>query len=608
MPTLRSSRAGSSRGSPRLSILLVVATFTVAAGLAYQFYRVTGSEEVMASRTRAAYAAFAAAELAREATRVVEDEGRRVLLPVAAAAVSQDRVAVSPAQVLLAAAGTPDRRDAAGILRPRLAFRLELATGRLDTAGATTPSAPTGIDATQPPGSRTRWRPVEDDPLEAWLPAAVRRVLAGRRASGLSVHGARALTVEGRLVAFATVPGEDGDVRLVYGMISDADAVAHDVVAHVAAHHTLLPLAPLGGEENDAALRLSVRGPGGVPVYRSPGPRVGVEPVELAMNGPLAPYTVRASLAPDFATNLADVAWTWNQAQTAIALLTFVAGLIVVTLWQLRRERAMARLRSDFVSNVSHELRTPLAQIRMFAEMLRLGWVRSDAERQRAIAIIDQEARRLTRLVENVLQFSRPDEAARRLSPRSLALEPFLHEVVDGFGILLASRSTTIALQVQPGLRLTADPDALQQVLLNLLDNAVKYGPPAQTITIGAAPLAAGGVRVWVEDQGPGIPLTDRRRIFEPYRRGARHDRVTGSGIGLAVVRDLVHAHNGAIWVEEGEDARGARFVFTLPLIAPDDSATGATPDEAPASEASAEQSEPAERRTAVAGTGSRTD
>ena len=110
----------------------------------------------------------------------------------------------------------------------------------------------------------------------------------------------------------------------------------------------------------------------------------------------------------------------------------------------VKRERQLARVKSELVSGVSHELRTPLAQIRMFAEMLRLGWVRSDDERQRSVAIIDQEARRLAHLVENILQFSRAERTTPRLSLETLELTALVDEVVESFAPLAGARGVTI--------------------------------------------------------------------------------------------------------------------------------------------------------------------
>jgi len=223
-------------------------------------------------------------------------------------------------------------------------------------------------------------------------------------------------------------------------------------------------------------------------------------------------------------------------------------------------------VKSELVSGVSHELRTPLAQIRMFAEMLRLGWVRSDDERQRSVAIIDQEARRLAHLVENILQFSRAERSTPRLSLDALELTTLVDEVVDSFAPLAGARGVTVRTSHSGHAVALADRDALRQVLLNLLDNAVKYGPPGQTITAGTRVIDDGRVQVSVDDQGAGIPARDKARIWEPFRRLDRavEAGISGNGIGLAVVHELVAAQGGTVAVADAKGG-GASFVVTLP-------------------------------------------
>jgi signal transduction histidine kinase len=243
--------------------------------------------------------------------------------------------------------------------------------------------------------------------------------------------------------------------------------------------------------------------------------------------------------------------------------------LAAIGLVQLRREEELARLRSDFIASVSHELRTPLAQVRMFAETLLLGRVRSDEERLRSLRIVDQEARRLTHLVENILQFSRAERRAIRLVPAPLDVAPAVHETIEAFAPVARARKVTVRAEPDELARVLADPGALRQILLNLLDNAVKYGPAGQTVTVGAA---ADGrvVRFQVDDEGPGVDGKDRGRIWEPFQRLERdlQSAIAGSGIGLSVVRELVALQRGRAWVEEGPGGRGARFVVELPAAA----------------------------------------
>jgi signal transduction histidine kinase len=136
---------------------------------------------------------------------------------------------------------------------------------------------------------------------------------------------------------------------------------------------------------------------------------------------------------------------------------------------------------------------------------------------------------------------------------------------LDEFLPLASGRGVRLAALVADGSIASVDDDALRQILLNLLDNAVKYGPAGQEIRVGAAPVGA-GVRIWVEDEGPGIPPADRERIWQRFFRLSAHKESTiaGTGIGLTVVRDLVSLHGGRSWVEPGERS-GARFVVEFP-------------------------------------------
>ncbi|HEX6558579.1 MAG TPA: HAMP domain-containing sensor histidine kinase, partial [Longimicrobiales bacterium] len=243
-----------------------------------------------------------------------------------------------------------------------------------------------------------------------------------------------------------------------------------------------------------------------------------------------------------------------------------LAGLLVVaSLLLLKRQAELARERAGFVSSVSHELRTPLAQIRMFAEMLLLGRVRSDADRRRSLEIIDKEARRLSHLVENVLQAARAERGAVRVNPEETRLAPVVRDTVENFMVLVEAREVEFRLELQEDLVVSADPEAVRQILLNLLDNAAKYGPQGQRVVVGLA-LFNDAARLWIDDEGPGIPVRERERVFETFYRSARDltSHTTGSGIGLGVVRELASLHGGSAWVEDAPGA-GARVVVEFP-------------------------------------------
>jgi signal transduction histidine kinase len=251
---------------------------------------------------------------------------------------------------------------------------------------------------------------------------------------------------------------------------------------------------------------------------------------------------------------------------TVMVLMLMISMLLVMALLQVRRETKLTRLRADFVSSVSHELRTPLAQIRMFTETLLLGRVRSDVERRRSLEIIDQEARRLAYLVENVLLFSKTEGGRQpRVTPEPTQFAEEVRQAVESFSLLSRHRDVEVRTELQENITVEVDRMALRQILINLVDNALKYGPAGQRITVGAA-LFDDVARLWVDDEGDGIPVEERARVFDSFYRLPRdlESRVTGSGIGLAVVRELARLHGGDAWAEAAP-GRGARIVVEFP-------------------------------------------
>jgi signal transduction histidine kinase len=229
----------------------------------------------------------------------------------------------------------------------------------------------------------------------------------------------------------------------------------------------------------------------------------------------------------------------------------------------LRQQEQLARTRANFVSGVSHELRTPLAQIRLFAEMLLLGRVRSETDRRRSLEIIDTEARRLSQLVENVLQVARSERGHLHVNPIAMRVAPIIRECVESFAVLAEARSVEFRMELQEDLVAPVDSAALRQIVLNLLDNAAKYGPDGQRVVIGMA-LFDNNARIWVDDEGSGIPVRERERVFNPFYRSRDAQQTAGSGIGLAVVRELVALHGGEAWIEDAPDA-GARVIVQFP-------------------------------------------
>jgi len=273
-----------------------------------------------------------------------------------------------------------------------------------------------------------------------------------------------------------------------------------------------------------------------------------------------------------------------------LGLLALAAAMSLVAVAQIRRETELAHLRADFVSNVSHELRTPLAQIRLYLDTIRLGRASTPAQRDWSLGHIERETTRLNHLVENVLRFSRlgrPD-----IPPTAgVDVTAEARSIVEEFRPLAASRGAKIDAEIADIPRVMLRPDAIRQTLINLLDNAVKYGPAGQTIDVRLAP-DGGDLRLSVTDEGAGVIRADRAIIWRPFSRGRTANGAAGSGIGLTIVRDIATQHGGRAWVEEGPNG-GARFVVAIPMV-PD--AASATPREAAHSSESLET----ERETAT--------
>jgi signal transduction histidine kinase len=252
------------------------------------------------------------------------------------------------------------------------------------------------------------------------------------------------------------------------------------------------------------------------------------------------------------------------------------AGLAVVaaSLLAVRavlREVKLTRMKTDFVSNLSHELRTPLTSLRMFVDTLREGRVRDEAEAKECLEIVAQETDRLQSLVERVLQFASFTRGRAPIELRTADAGEVARRAVALFRKRAEAAQARIELEVEEPLpESILDRSAIVQVLLNLLDNAVKYaGHDGARLGVTVKP-DGDAVTIDVEDDGPGVPEKERELVFEEFYRGddTLSRRVEGTGIGLAVARRIMLAHGGRIDVSKSERLGGARFRAWLPPAA----------------------------------------
>jgi signal transduction histidine kinase len=357
---------------------------------------------------------------------------------------------------------------------------------------------------------------------------------------------------------------------VAYGLVVPAEQAVGRAVKSVLASQPVLPNTLTRGLSVDSILAVTVRTPSREVVYQSHAPVATLYAATDSLEARLGGLRFEVAIDPAAAGRLIIGGLPRSRLPEVLATAFVAVGLLGLLLYQFRRQEELARLRDDFVSGVSHELRTPLAQIRLLAELLHMGKVPPE-ERERSLRIIDKEARRLSFLVDGILSFTHSQPG--QLSPVRTEVATEIEEIVSGFEPLAQAHGVQLTTRLERGIVADVDRGALRQVLLNLLDNAVRYGPPRQSVTITTT-SAGDAWTLEVADEGPGIPAHEAERIFDPYYRMQRDagGAVGGTGIGLAVVRRLVQEHSGQAHVASanGDGAAGARFVVTLPIDAPE--------------------------------------
>jgi signal transduction histidine kinase len=245
-----------------------------------------------------------------------------------------------------------------------------------------------------------------------------------------------------------------------------------------------------------------------------------------------------------------------------------IAGMLAAGWFVLRTVRSelkVAQMKSDFLSNITHELKTPLTSIRMFIETLQEGRVTDEAERNECLSVIAHESDRLSGLIQRVLDLSRFEGGKRPLSRETTDLGALVEDAAGIFRRRLGDSDVAFEVDIERDLPpVEIEPAPIQEVVLNLLSNALKYG---STRILLSARAVAGDAVLTVEDDGIGIAEDEQERIFEKFHRAedtlAR--AVEGTGLGLALVREIVRAHGGRVGVTSTK-GEGSRFTVRLPL------------------------------------------
>jgi two-component system, OmpR family, phosphate regulon sensor histidine kinase PhoR len=260
-----------------------------------------------------------------------------------------------------------------------------------------------------------------------------------------------------------------------------------------------------------------------------------------------------------------------NRTRTNLLFLTFVNVMIVLgllyVLKNISKEMALAKLKTDFVANVSHELRTPLALIRMYAETLEMGRVRSEDKKHHYYTTIMNETTRLTTLINNILDFSKIESRKKeyRLVPGQLCL--LVNQTLDMYQHHLERHGFKFELDAPPSTApVNMDGEAVTQALLNLLDNAVKYSPDEKFLKIIIKETNK-AVILSVQDHGMGIPESEHQKIFEKFYRVGNSlvHNTKGSGLGLNLVKHIMDIHNGQVTVQS-QPGQGSTFSLVFPL------------------------------------------
>ncbi|MEO5588661.1 MAG: HAMP domain-containing sensor histidine kinase [Gemmatimonadaceae bacterium] len=379
-----------------------------------------------------------------------------------------------------------------------------------------------------------------------------------------------------RVVGFTPLHDSDGRPTGVAGFVGSGRRFADSAFAYLWRNPKLLPFSITRGTPNDSLLAAVVTSPGGSEIYRSNGWIDGLRSDTATIGGMGAGIKVRVALRGDAASRLQGEVVPASRVPVWVGLLLLTGFLTAIIVRNIQQEQELSRQRLEFSASVSHELRTPLAQILLFGETLTLGRTRSDVERSTAAGVIVREARRLMLLVDNALSFSRSEPGASSRARVRARLDEIVHEVVAGFDPIARARKVDITLDLEAGVEAFIDGEALRQILLNLLDNAVKYGPSGQTVAIGlwldrlhVVDMNRAGsslVRLTVDDEGPGVSGRARKDIWNPFVRGTNGESPvgTGCGLGLSVVKELAERHGGTVWVEASPGGKGSRFVVQL--------------------------------------------
>ena len=252
--------------------------------------------------------------------------------------------------------------------------------------------------------------------------------------------------------------------------------------------------------------------------------------------------------------------WIYGIA-TALLLVALSLGVALIVR-DIAREKQIARLQSDFISNVTHELKTPLTSIYMFAESLLLKRVKKETDKDEYLSIILKESERLKRMINNILEFSKMEKGKPEYHFVSSNLASIINASIHQFDYWFEKENFEVLAEMDENIFAEVDPEKMKQAISNLLSNALKYSTITKKIFIRLF-KTSNNIHIEVEDQGIGIPENQLSQIFEKFYRVDQKENISGTGLGLTVVKEIIEAHKGKISVES-KLGGGSKFSITL--------------------------------------------
>lgn len=334
------------------------------------------------------------------------------------------------------------------------------------------------------------------------------------------------------------------------------DLIARSVAATAGPSHTgdsVFAFAFTISDDNNAVL------------YSNGAPRSGYL-LQTSLDRPFSNWKASIGLKNTTLDDLARDSFLHSAGATLLVLLVLLVG-IALTIRAADREARLAQAKSNFVANVSHELKTPLSLLSLFSEILELGRVKNEEKKIEYYQVIRHESRRLNKMIDNILDFSKIEAGRKTYDFTHNDMAEVIENVVSSYRYQIVNSGFDIRTDIQPEMpAVLIDRDAMTQAISNLVDNAIKYSREVKQLSIKTETFGS-DLSIEITDSGIGIPRAEQAKVFEKFYRvgnGLVHD-VKGSGLGLALVKHIIEAHQGTISVES-DVGKGSRFTILLPL------------------------------------------